>query len=217
MRPLTIYDKILFKMLQAKRKDSPSRLQNYQLILLCRLNGAGETAVASLRTFDAMSESIGLLISLLVRYPEVGSIKYEPKTRALKFTFRIKEALSLEKVALLKEKITACLGAFDALTKRGRRMRGLDISVYNNFTFVEIKRDVASLAEEEISLLIGLLRQEFGQSLLTEQSDPLLEEELLAEEDIIGHMLENVKETTLEKRLIAFREEGKVLVFNKQV
>lgn len=176
--------------------------------------GKGQVkAVASPGKVDAMSESIGLLISLLVRYPEVGTINYEPKTRVLKFTFIVKEALAPEKVAALKKKLSSCLGAFAFLTKKGRRLASLEASTHENFTFLEIKRDVASLTEEEISLIIGLMREEFGQSLITEQNDPLLEEELLAEGDLIGHMLENVKEKTPEKRLIAFREEGKVLVF----
>lgn len=162
-----------------------------------------------------MSESTGLLISLLVRYPEVATINYEPQKRVLKFTFIVKEALSPLKVEALKEKLASCLGAFYFLTKKGRPLASLGASTYEGLTFLEVKRDVTSLTEEEISLIIGLLRQEFGSSLITEQNDPLLEEELLGEEDLIGHMLENVRETKLEKRLIAFREEGRVLVFNK--
>ncbi|MGB9887418.1 MAG: hypothetical protein ACPLRW_10505 [Moorellales bacterium] len=162
---------------------------------------------------DATSESVGLLISLLVRYPEVATINYEPQAHALKFTFIIREVLSSDRIRDLEVKLAQCLDAFSYLTKRGSRLVSLQASIQDRFTFLEIKRDMFSLSEEEISLLIGLLREEFGNSLVSEPSDPMLEEELLAQENLIGHMLENVKEKVSDKRLIAFREEGKVLVF----
>jgi hypothetical protein len=148
-----------------------------------------------------------------VRYPEVASINYEPKTHALKFTFILKEVLSPERLRQLERRFAECLEALAYLTKRKCRLASLEASVHENLTFLEVRRDMASLTEEEISLLIGLLRQEFGNSLVREQNDPTLEEELLAEEDLISHMLENVREKVPDKRLIAFREEGKVLVF----
>lgn len=161
----------------------------------------------------AVSESVGLLISILVRYPEVGSINYEPKTRVLKFTFIVREALPPERIEAFRRKLKASVETYDLLTRRTHRVVTLQATTCHDLTFLEIRRDVASLTEEEITMIIGLLRQEFGASLATEPNDPLLEEELLTEENVISHMLENVREKTPDRRLIAFREEGRVLVF----
>ena len=59
------------------------------------------------------------------------------------------------------------------------------------------------------------MQQHFSDYLLADDNESFLEEDLELQEEMIGHMLENIKGTTIGKKLIAFREEGRVLVFNK--
>ena len=64
-------------------------------------------------------------------------------------------------------------------------------------------------------MVIELVHMNFNQNLVSEKNDSLMEEDLLMQEELIEHMLENLKISSPEKNLIAFREEGRVLVFNK--
>jgi len=77
------------------------------------------------------------------------------------------------------------------------------------------QRDLDTLAQEEINLIVELFRQYFNKNLVTEDHEHLIEEDLLAQEEMIDNMLESIKDSTEDKYLFAFREEGKVLVFNK--
>lgn len=164
---------------------------------------------------DPVADSIGLLISILVRYPEVGTINYEPETHVLTFTFVLSCLFMEEQLDSFQTKLFACLETYNYLEAKKPKIINLSSSVCRNFTVLEIRRDVETLSQTELSLIVSLIRQEFRDNLVAEESDNLIEEEILLQEELIGHMLENMKGAIPEKKLIAFREEGRVLVFNK--
>ena len=163
-----------------------------------------------------MSKSVSLLISILVRYPEVGSLHYDPLTQELRFTFLLTRALSEGETAALRERVVASLEALGHL--EGRTMLECHLensSLGDHLTMVEIRRDVSTLTQEEISLVIALMRMEFRQQLVVDPGDSLYEDELALQDEMIEQMLEDLRDSRSDRRLVAFREEGRVLVFNQ--
>lgn len=165
--------------------------------------------------YNKFSDSIGLLISILVRYPEVGTINFDPLTQQIKFTFIFSTALDTVDFINFENNLRDCIDTYNDL--EGRESKVIDIShkIYDNFTMLEINRDVETISQEEISLIIELVDSKFKNTLVTENNDYFLEEDLIMQEELIEHMLESLKSNKQEKNLIAFREEGRVLVFNK--
>ena len=88
-------------------------------------------------------------------------------------------------------------------------------SLGDHLTMVEIRRDVSTLTQEEISLVIALMRMEFRQQLVVDPGDSLYEDELALQDEMIEQMLEDLRESRSDRRLVAFREEGRVMVFNQ--
>lgn len=164
---------------------------------------------------EEVSDSIGLLISILVRYPEVGSTNFDPETRNLTLTYTISKVLDSETLNLFKHKLSSCIEAFHFLQNRRPLMVEIRESAYDKLTMLEVKRDVETITHNEINLITSLMQQSFSNYLLADDNDSFLEEDLELQEEMIGHMLENIKGSTFGKKLIAFREEGRVLVFNK--
>ncbi|MDT3699672.1 MAG: hypothetical protein RO469_09600 [Thermincola sp.] len=164
---------------------------------------------------EEVSDSIGLLISILVRYPEVGTINYDPLNQQLKFTFIFSRVLEETELVNFKKIVIDSIETYNRL--EGRTPEFVESSCYlcENFTMFEITRDVGTLTQEEISMVTELMHMNFTQNLVSEKNDVLMEEDLLMQEELIEHMLENIKISSPEKNLIAFREEGRVLVFNK--
>ncbi len=162
-----------------------------------------------------VSDSIGLLISILVRYPEVGTINYEPVKQELKFTFIFSCVLEESELVNFKKTVIESIETYNQLDGRNISVIEVTHQICENFTKVEVTRDVGTLTQEEISMVIELVHMNFAKNLITEKNDYLLEEELLMQEELIEHMLENLKISSPEKNLFAFREEGRVLVFNK--
>ncbi|MHB9095579.1 MAG: hypothetical protein ACYC21_13000 [Eubacteriales bacterium] len=164
---------------------------------------------------EEVSDSIGLLISILVRYPEVGTINYDPIRQQLKFTFIFSCVLEESELVNFKKIVVESIETYNKLEGRNPVFIETSCSLCENFTMFEVSRDVGTLSQEEISLVIELVHMNYTQNLISEKNDSLMEEDLLMQEELIEHMLENLKISSPEKNLIAFREEGRVLVFNK--
>ncbi len=167
------------------------------------------------RNGTEVTDSIGLLISMLVRYPEIGTINYDPESQLLKFNFMLLNVPN-EEFEKFKDKVISCLETFHYLEGKAPRAVKFKCSRDNGITILKIFRDVETFTYKELSMIIELVHQEFARNLITDNStETMLDEDLLVQEEMICHMLENIKGCAPQKKLIAFREEGRVLVFNK--
>lgn len=164
---------------------------------------------------ESFSNSMGLIAFLLVRYPEIGSVRFDPEQKTLQFSFMLVKSLSKEEFEPFKEHLLLSLNNITQL--QGRESGTIEVNYveYGGLTFLEIVRNVESLTQEEIALIIGIIREFFEEYLLLDQEDGLQEEDTVLQEEMIEHMLEDFKDSRQEKRLIGFREEGRVLVFNR--
>lgn len=160
-----------------------------------------------------VSDSVGLLVSILVRYPEVGTINVDEAEQLLKFKFFLtKEASDLEQYC---EQLKTSLQLFNQLEGRTCRVCSLDFRQEDGVVVFEVKRDIETVTQNELNLLVDLFRQYFFDTLVSDQGEEVPEEELLMQDELIRHMLENLRTNRLDKSVLALREEGRVLVFNK--
>lgn len=162
-----------------------------------------------------VSDSVGLLISILIRYPEVATIYYDPKAETMKFTFIYNTSDSFDAGAECIREIKEHLIVYHKLEQKRVRVYDLVEHEYEKVSMLEITRDIKSLSQDELALIISLVTDSLGDDLVSEDSENLLEEDLQMQEELIGHMLDSLQYNKQEKNLIAFREEGKVMVFNK--
>ncbi|MDD3654189.1 MAG: hypothetical protein PHO01_08415 [Desulfotomaculaceae bacterium] len=159
--------------------------------------------------------SVGLLTSILVRYPEVATINFDPEKHLLKFTFIYSGVLEIKELDNLKEKLIESIEVYSLLKRKETSMVSLQSQVYDNLTVIEVQRDVDTLVQEEITLIVELFHLYLNNNLVTEEDEHYFEEDLVAQEEVIVHMLAKMKNTSQDKYLFAFRQEGKVLVFDK--
>ncbi len=142
---------------------------------------------------DDLTDSVGLLISILVRYPEVATVNFDPGQHLLKFTFIYSQVLGNNELECLKEKIMDSIEAYNLLEGHETRLVEISHQVCDNLTLIEVQRDVGSLAQEEINLIVELFHQYLNKNLVTEENEKLIEEELIAQEEMIEHLLEIIK------------------------
>lgn len=151
-----------------------------------------------------------LLTSILIHYPEIATIKLDPKTQVVKFSFYIKNIS--HKVKSIERHLQQSLQTYYYLENVEVALSSFLFNTLEYFTIMEFQRDVRSLSQKEITLVIALLKKEFGASLITDEDDLLLMDDLTLHEELVSYMLENVKANI---ELIALRDEGKVVVYNK--
>lgn len=164
---------------------------------------------------EDVTDSVGLLISILVRYPEVATINFDPDQQILKFNFITSRPLESGEMEDFGRTLLDSIEVFNKLENKATRLSLVDYRECESFTMIEIQRDVENLVREEIALIVALFRRFFDNSLILDDNSGFYEEDLQIQEEIIEHMLESVKDCAGDKKLFAFREEGRVLVFNK--
>ncbi len=164
---------------------------------------------------ESFSNSMSLIAFLLVRYPEIGTVRYDPDGKTLQFSFMIVKALEQEEFDKFQEQLLLSLDAISELQGKRPLRTEASFNRCDNLTFLEILRDIDSLSQEEIGLITGIVHQFFDGNLLFDQDEAAQEEDVVLQEEMIEHMLEDLKDSHQEKKLIGFREEGRVLVFNR--
>jgi len=161
------------------------------------------------RSGEPVPDGVGLLISILLRYPEVGSVRYIQDNQVLRFTFMVRGP---RRAAALPDRLPLALEVFHALEGRHMRVCSVEYADNEQVATVAIVRDVDSMTQAEVGLIVELVKGEFGSELVCEDAE-LPEEELVFQEEMIGHMLESLRNLDIDKNVIAVREEGRVLLF----
>ena len=156
-----------------------------------------------------LQDGVGLLTSILMRYPEVGSVHYWREQHSLKLTFLVSQD---QDVTPLQEHLKPALELFHQL--EGQKMRIFDIACRSeeSVCVITISRDVDSLTQREVGLIVELLKRKYKHQLVYDEMY-LLEEEQIYQEQMITQMLTSIQSNDINKNVVALREEGRVLVF----
>ncbi|MDF2572421.1 MAG: hypothetical protein K0R55_4025 [Sporomusa sp.] len=163
-----------------------------------------------------VSDGANLLISMLVRYPEIGTINFDPEANSLKLTFMISGIPTARDFEVVKRLIINSIAAYHLLEGVTTDRIDVELSSYEKVAMLTVQRDVHTMSRGEIGLTIKLLRDRFADLLVADRNDAMLEEDLLFQEEVIEDMLENMrKKDNDDHSLIGIREDGRVFVFNK--
>lgn len=165
---------------------------------------------------DRTSDGVNLLITILMRFPQIGTVHYDPKNRTLRLTFIVQSYLDPNEFVVLQQRTLDCLAAYHRLIASKPSTISVEYQSSVPFSIVSLTRDLASITRGEIGLFITLLTEEFKEHLVMEipvgldiPDDPGLTDEW------IDSMIDNVRQNKSKKKLTALREDGRVLVFNK--
>ena len=163
-----------------------------------------------------VSDGANLLISMLVRYPEIGTINFNPEENSIKFTFMISGIPTASDFENLKRLIINSVAAYHLLEDIKNCSINVELSSYEQVAMLNITRDVHTMSRGEINLTIKLLRERFAERLVADLNETMLEEDLLLQEEVIEDMLANMRKQYNDNHsLIGIREDGRVFVFNK--
>lgn len=156
-----------------------------------------------------VQDGVELLSSILLRYAEVGSVYYWREQHALKFTFMIRQH---QEVSSLYEILQSALELFHQL--EGQSMRVFDLACRNeeNVCVITVTRDVDSMTQREVGLIVELIKGKYNNLLLYDELY-LPEDEQIFQEEMITHMLHSIDSEDIDKNVVVLREEGRVLVF----
>lgn len=159
---------------------------------------------------DEMETHADLLISLLVRFPQIGAVDYEPSENTLRLLFLIKQAQG--DLADFPRLYRAHLSLFHKLRQEKPQLVTVKMFDKSELIVLKIKRDLASLSLQELNLTVQLIGDFCGLGLIQEVQD-WEEEDQFEHNALIESLLSN-RSRAGQERLTGFREKGRVLVFS---
>ncbi len=161
------------------------------------------------------TNATNLLISILLRFPEIISLHLDMPNKSASFTFMLSNRIKKEEFIAFKTVLKEYLSAYKELT-------GINIAVKANLqhagkvSLLVLATATDYLTLESIQLICGTVCNIFTEKVIRETVAGVFthEEEIARQEEIIDYLLSHSKEARQEN-LVAFRESGKVFVYGK--
>ena len=160
------------------------------------------------------ADTVNRVVALLVRFPELHSVRSNPADATLTLSFAVRERLDRIKQRALAELVSEHLRAF--LDLRGDVPAKIALACDRDtaVTFVNVTRDAASFAREELELLVALFADAYGDRLVRDgESATAVDEDPAARDEQVEVALDALRDPTQRRRLVGFREEQRVLVY----
>jgi hypothetical protein len=164
---------------------------------------------------EKVSDSVNLLVSMLVRYPEIGTLRFESSDSTLNLTFILTTVPTVEQFYSFKDYLEKSLQSFYYLSAYDNPYLKITMTPYDSITVIHIARDIDTLSKSEIALMIKILQLHFADHILSDKNEALIDEELRFQEEVIENMLINIQRSRVLNNLIGIRENGRVMVFDK--
>lgn len=150
----------------------------------------------------------GLLIAILLRYPEIGSISCNQEEQVLNIKFPVKGPYPFDG---LRETLLDAWAVFNQIERRSVKVCRIERTT-QEVEILVLTRDLATLTFAEMNLSVQIIKAALGKQLIIEE--PVLgEEDRIFQEDMIIQSLAAMRSRGAENSLTALREEGRVLVF----
>jgi hypothetical protein len=160
------------------------------------------------------NDSVNLLVSLLVRHPELSRVVIKPRFAAIALFFIVRGSLAVGERSAFRLSVLDHLRAFHGLAREPSPKVVVRLRADEGHTFVEIERDARDITRDEISLMVALVAQSFGDRLIVNPpADDPNEDESGGREDPVGTALDAVRRAKQAKGLVGFREERRVLIY----
>lgn len=160
--------------------------------------------------------AISTRITGLLRIPEVSAVRYDPREQVLRIRFLVAGEVEETQVSAAARRLQESLEVLAQL--EGRQPLSLAVTgwVEAGVGTIEVVRDPATLTVGEVYLTTELLREQFGAGLVVDPSDPyLVEEQALAQEEVIQALIADLRAGRAQGPLVAIRDEGRLLVYSQ--
>lgn len=173
------------------------------------------------RTSRARSEQarpgVQLLASVLVCFPEIEAVSYEPRQGLLTMDFVVRAQLSPAEIEEFAAFLAESIETYHVIEGGEASVVDFGYEQHDALTILHLARPMDELSERELNLTVQLLTERFGEALLV---DPHGVETLDAEFRMLQHetlerMLVAVREIPLRERLVGIRERDQVVVYNR--
>lgn len=164
---------------------------------------------------EPASRNVHLLLSYAVRYPEIATVRYDPRHQTIRLSLLVTGALSDEEFDKTAHKLEETLEVYHMIEQRRPTMIEISHEALGELNTIALERDTATLTPEEIFTVIEVVRDLYPGRVIAESIEATGEEEMMAQEEMIEEMLASLAQRKGQANLIAIREDGRLMFFHK--
>ena len=155
-----------------------------------------------------------LLAAILVVYPSVQSVTYDSKNDMLELSFALNGNFSQDDFEKFLSNVAESVETFHHIEGSGGAKIELDVEGVFGTCFLNVRREMSTLTCRELTLLTELVENYFGENLIDETKDEVVDEEyVMAQEDYLEQSLSNIRQLRIEGRLVGVREHERVVIY----
>lgn len=166
------------------------------------------------RTRVENADTVSLVCALLVRFPELASIRSMPADRTVRLTFALRQRLDRSLQTSVTEAIEDHIRSFLSLFREEPETLRFEWEGDRSMTFVHITRDLESFTKEELELQVAFFAQRFHDALVRNPlPDDHIDADPAAQDEAALYAIEALRDPAQSKSLVGFREEKRVLVY----
>lgn len=160
------------------------------------------------------SPATRLLISMLIRYPEVTSVRYEPSTKSIVLSFFLQGFTEPKLIEDCQCELQTYIEMCAVLEGKRANVGKLEFTTHDQLTIITYGQSIDLITNSEILLLTHILHSYFSGQVTLEPIS-IGQDDLQYQEELINRLLGHREEFNEEKHVLAYREDGRVYVYNQ--
>lgn len=162
-------------------------------------------------------DCINLLTSMLLCYPDLSIIAYEPHRDGdrMYLSYIIEKVISDEECKQLEDFVQESIFAYQFLEKLEAEIIEVKVDIKENATFVNVRRDIKTFFQPELRLISTIVNDKLTKDMPIREKDRLtLADMILTQTEKIDTTLASLKLNPPREHMVGVRDDGKVLVYN---
>ena len=155
-------------------------------------------------------KEIDLMIALLLRFPQIGTMHYIPKTMTVEIVFLLEE-LTAQEFEHFHELCNDHFDVYQRLTKRQFSIFNMELAKTDWLSAITFTRDLDSLTYGELGILMELVIRDLGKKIIIEDGEYLTDDFFCTTD--LTELINAAKTDSSQDTLVGFRTKGRVMVF----
>jgi hypothetical protein len=166
------------------------------------------------RTAFESADTVNRVVALLVRFPELHSIRSNPADATLTLTYAVARRLEQSAARAFAERVGEHVRAFHELAGEQIARIGVASERDAQVTFVHVTRDMGTFSPEELALHVAVFTESFGDALVCNPApDGAFDDEGGTDDESVELALDALRDPAQRQRLVGVREEKRVMVY----
>jgi len=166
------------------------------------------------RTPHENADTVSSVCALLVRFPEIASVRCVPADGTVRFTFVVSQKIGRAAQNAVSQDVDEHVEGFLLLSDDAPRTVRVECEAARRVTFVHVTRDLDTFSKDELVMLVTMFADRFENALIRNPvTDEHVDEDPIAQEQLVDYAIDSLRDPNQSKSLVGFREEKRVLVY----